>query len=295
MREALPETSASSSSQTRKKYLILLPIVVIVVAAAFVVALTAASRPPTAYAGLEARIQTALEAAKLKETRPDYLPLIVYQNLPPFPKDFYEIDTLVEEGILTDLSNIDGTYYLQPEFYPTWEEIVPHYQNPDQTRRGIVGYGAYPADIGVETSPGSEFTVVTFFHAGMQTETYQGMRLAATYPDMASIPTKDLQTTLPVNQDPAAAARYFTVTFDPETFVLEPSFPIFQAGWTRRIAIHVRVAEDTPSARYVIGVNPESPVPEQRTQWINQYRLKYVDAGGHYVGRPFFQLTIDVI
>ncbi len=279
-------------SKNRKKYVVL-PVVAVVVLASLLIYVQL--KQPSPYAGLEARIQAELEVAKLKQNRPDYLPAIVYQNLPAFPKDFYEIDTMVKSGLKTDLLDLSEDYYGQPEFYPAWERTVPYYQNPDQTRRGVFGYGAYPGDIGVETAPGSSFDIGAFFHAGYQTETYQGMALAVTYPDFASIPTKDLSGSLPVYQDTSSIGDYFTVTFEPDAFVLEPAFPIFQKGWTQKVKINVTVAEDTPKARYVIGVNPVAPPNSLRNQWVDKYRLKYVDAGGHFVGRPFFQLTVDVV
>lgn len=281
------------SKKTAKRYA--LPLIIIVAAVFIVFILTQQPKAPSAYAGLEARIATALEVAKLTSNRPDYLPPIVYQNLPPFPKDFYEIDTLITFGIKKDLTDLGPEYYKQPEFYPTWEEILPHYQNPDQKRRGIFGYGIYPGDIGVETSGGGSFKIVTFAHSGFQIETYQGMGLAVTYPDFASIPTQDLQSSLPVYQNTSKIGDYFTVTFNPEAFALTPAFPIFESGWTQRIEINVKVAENTPRGRYVIGVNPTTPPNNLRTEWVNKYRLKYVDAGGHFVGRPFFQLTVDVV
>lgn len=291
----MKRASNSVKKTIRKKIASKYSILLILIVALVLIVIFVVPKPPSPYAGLEARIQTELEVAKLKQNRPDYLPSIVYQNLPPFPKDFYEIDTLVGAGLKTDLLALGEEYYRQPEFYPAWERTVGFYQNPEQNRRGIFGYGAYPGDIGVETAPGSNFSVVTFFHAGYQTETYQGMALAVTYPDIASIPTKDLESSLPVYQNTSKIADYFTVTFEPSAFALEPAFPIFQKGWTQRVMVNVKVAENTPNARYVIGVNPTAPPNNLRGQWIDKYRLKYVDAGGHFVGRPFFQLTIDVV
>ena len=67
-----------------KKFVVLaVVVIVIIVAAVFIVfILTQQPKAPSPYAGLEARIATALEVAKLTAKRPDYLLLLAWNYAP---------------------------------------------------------------------------------------------------------------------------------------------------------------------------------------------------------------------
>lgn len=250
---------------------------------------------PKDYGTIEEKIARQIEEAKAKSARPDYLPPVVYKNLPAFPEDFYVIDALFYIGKITDYVNLEEKYWKQPEFYPTFEANLDKIQNPSLDRFYAFGYGAYPGDIGVGVKPGDEFTVATFFYSSWLVETWQGMKMQHFYPVQTGVPKSDLNgTQFTVIQDPDAVKDYFDISFEPVVFLLGPSSTIFDYNWTQKILVHVKVSPDTPEGRYVIGVNPVAPPREYSNQWTMQYRLKYADASAGVVGRPFFQIVVDV-
>ena len=235
-------------------------------------------------------IEEALaESTQLLPTdRPDYLPEEVYENLPPFPEDFYYIDAILtfQRGIL-DLPNLGPEYYLLPEFYPTWESLgVELTANPDRNRSTIWGWGAYPADQGVETIPGDTFQVATFFHTSWTVQSFQGMELIPVFPGTGTI--NGVTVSSPNSED------YFTVTLDPNLILLGPAFPRFDREWSHKIVVTVDVAENTPPGDYLLGIDPRAPPQEASREWALAHKLRYVDAGTTGVGRPYFQLLVTV-
>ena len=247
------------------------------------------------YGTIEEKIQAEIDEAKTKITRPDYLPAVVYKNLPPFPDNFYTIDLLVFLGRLTDTVNLEEKYWKQPEFYPLFEDNVGLIANPVKGRFYGVGYGAYPGDIGAEAGPGDDFTVASFFHTSWLVETYQGMKMDVVFPSNSQIPNQNLNgTQLSVSQDPEKAKEYFEVTTTPDVFLLEPVNPIFGYNWTVKVLVHIKVKPETPKGTYVIGINPGTPPKEHSQRWIRQYLTRYNDGSSAVAGRPFVRITVDV-
>ncbi len=247
------------------------------------------------YGTIEEKIQAEIDAAKQKITRPDYLPAVVYKNLPPFPEDFYTIDLLIFLGRITDIIDLDEKYWKQPEFYPGFEDNINLIANPERGRFYGIGYGAYPGDIGAEAGPGDDFTVASFFHTSWLVETYQGMQMNVVYPSDTNVPSQNLEgNQASVKQDPEVVKNYFEVTATPDIFLLEPANPIFGSNWAQKVLVHVKIKEDTPKGIYVIGINPTTPPKEYGQKWTKQYLTKYVDASAGVIGRPFVRIIVDV-
>jgi len=237
----------------------------------------------------EALREYAEGGGKLPEERPDYLPAEVYKNLPPFPKDFYEIDALLTFSKFIDLRVLGPEYYKQPEFIPEWEsEGVTLMRNPEKGRYGIWGWGAYPADQGYTALAGDDFTAITYFHTSWNIQSYQGMQMEALFPEQGSV------NGIPISQDSNEVKNYFDVSLSPSAFVIGPTFPIFDENWTQRVDVMVKISPDTPPGTYLIGVNPTAPPPELENEWRWQYRLHYANAGSTGLSRPFFQLMVEV-
>lgn len=247
---------------------------------------------------LESRIERELAQAKINQQRPDYLPGAMFQELPPFPKDFYQMRVLVHYGRITDLSKIGPEYWMQPEWYPDFEKIgVPLLQNPPKDRWAAVGYGIYPGDAVVTTSSGESVTLYTYLRSSYLVETYQGMQLVPIYPDSGTIETgyEFPDGTKTVNQNPESVKNYFDVSFEPNLFVLEPSFPIFKDGYIKRIVTKIDVAPNTPPGKYIIGIDIVSPPKEQVDEWIWEYKNLYTSAGMTQVGRPWYRAFIEIV
>ena len=58
-----------------------------------------------------------------------------------------------------------------------------------------------------------------------------------------------------VSQDPTEVKDYFEVEVDPNPTVLEPNFPIYRSGGTRKIKVTVSAKPETPLGNYVIGLD----------------------------------------
>jgi|GEM_PF-1620156 len=169
------------------------------------------------YPALKQRLE-AYGAVK-ESKRPDYLPKEVFQYLPPFPRDFYYIKTMVELGILTDINAITMEYYKQPEFYPRFDTIgVEMMQNPTPGRFGMWGFGTYPSEVllfaKVNETTGVETVAYTIFHTSWLVETYQGLKLDAVYPSEGhTIANQFSDGTRTVTQNSSEVSKYFETEF----------------------------------------------------------------------------------
>ncbi len=235
----------------------------------------------------EARRQEALSH------RPDYLPAIVFKNLPPFPTDFYETRVLVQYGKM-DMQDFGPEYWKQPEWYPNFEGPgVAMMQNPPMDRWGAWGLGAYPSDMLVVTDQGTNFTATTYVYTSWLVKTYQGVGLETDYPAETAVPYEE--TGFKVVQDPEEAKKYFDVSFDPAYMLLEPAFPIFGENWTQKVLVKVHVKPDAKPGNYVIGVNAVAPPGDIEKQWFREYRTDYVTSSfASGIERPYFQITVVV-
>ncbi|VVC02663.1 Uncharacterised protein [Candidatus Burarchaeum australiense] len=231
-------------------------------------------------------------AAKLSN-RPDYLPAVVYKNLPPFPTDFYETMVLVQYGKM-DMQDFGPEYWKQPEWYPNFEGAgVQMMQNPPMDRWGAWGLGAYPSDMLVVTDQGTNFTATTYIYSSWLVKTYQGVGLETAYPAETTVPYEE--TGFKVIQNSSEASKYFDVTFDPPYLLLGPAFPIFDANWTQKVLVHVNVKPDAKPGNYVIGVNAGGPPSDVEKEWFAKYRTNYVTSSfASGVDRPYFQITVVV-
>ncbi len=283
------------AKKSRAKYIAASFVAVVFVAAFIGYSMLGNPQPVKKYGTIDEKIKAEFDAANAKRTRPDYLPPVVYKNLPPFPGDFYVIDLLIYAGRLTDLVTLEEKYWKQPEFYPLFEEKIDIIANPTAGRFYGIGYGAYPGDIGVEASPGDDFTVASFFHTSWLVETYQGTKMEVVFPESSVIPNQDLNgTQFNVTQSPDQIKNYFEVTTNPEVFLLEPVNPIFGYNWTVKVLIHIKVMPETPKGRYVIGINPSAPPKEYSLKWTRQYLTKYNDAASGVGGRPYVRIIADI-
>ena len=225
----------------------------------------------------------------------------VFRELPPYPQDFREVDVMVENNkypIAEKFSKElpDENYYKQPEFYPTWEDQgVPLYTplkpgySPGYV--GVIGYGAYPGDIIVRPiKSGQNFLTITYWHTAWAIAKYQGMGLTVTYPAKGETGMG----LFVVDQNPDKVKDYFSVNISPTTLLLQPNYPLFGKDWAQKVKVDVHVNEKTPPGKYLIGISPVNPPADLETQWIRDYRLKYTSVGIAGIGRPTYQIFVEV-
>jgi len=260
-------------------------------------ACTAAPKQERELSELEKRIAMAENATERVQTRPDYLPAAMFSKLPAFPKDFYDIRTLVRANRITDLGSLGEEYWQQPEFFPHFEDTaMPLLLNPPKNRWGAYGIAVYPADSVGTIRPGESLDMFFFVKSGYIVETYQGMMLKSVYPSTGAIVTGQ---ELPggnssVQQDPGTATRYLKAEITPETFVLHPNFPIYSINGTKRIRLRITAAKDTPEGNYLVGVDVTNPPEELEQQWMYEYLTAYVGGSMTRIERPYFQAFVQV-
>jgi len=305
------------------------------------------------YEGLESLVEAEMNTTGSNATRGNYLPAGMFQELPSFPTDLYQMQVLFKYYQMgkirnqTNLGNkeLGSEYWKQPEWIPTFISnglnIIQHpptdtyyygwadYElisanqmrnkntgeittfNPGVVatvllnktievkvpRVGVEGYSVYPSDmVIIDAQPDSMFDVYTVLYSGWYVQLYQGVRLAPAYPASGAI--EDFQLfpdgTKSVTQTPDDTAKYIKVEFEPEQFVLEPSFPLFKSEWAKLIRMRVTVNESTPKGKYIVGMDITSPSKEFNDDMLWEYKTEY-KVGGFGIGRPFFRVFIQVV
>ena len=100
--------------------------------------------------------------------------------------------------------------------------------------------------------------------------------------------------TFVVDQDPSLVKNYFSVNITPDALLLEPNYPLFGLNWAQKVKIDVHVDKNTPPGKYLIGISPANPPKDLEAQWIKEHRLKYTSVGMFGIGRPTYQIFVEV-
>ncbi len=246
---------------------------------------------------LEERLAKELSNETRTESRPDYLPAAMFSRLPGFPEDFYRVKTLIELGRIVDLENLGPEYWMQPEFFPHFEDIgVPLLQQPPEDRWGAYGIAVYPADSVSTIVAGESLDIYFFIKSNYLVETYQGINFEVKYPDSATIESgfEMPDGTKNVRQNSSEVEAYFDVKIDKNPFILEPNFPIYNVNGTRKIRITVTVSEDTPPGNYVVTLDTGNVPEEHEQKWLKEYLNLYTSGGMTKIDRPYYQAFIQI-
>jgi hypothetical protein len=230
--------------------------------------------------------------------RPDYLPAAMFERLPPMPADFYQIRQLVRLGRISDLATINESYWQQPEWFPHFEDIgVPLLQQPPKDRWGAYGIAVYPADSVSTIRAGESLDMYFYIKSGYLVETYQGVALVTNYPSQAQVGAgADLpEGQREVVQDTAVAKRHIDVNVEPNPFVLEPNFPLYNVGGTRRVKVTISADDTTPPGDYVVTLDTGTVPAENEDEWMKQYLNLYTSGGMTKLDRPYYQAFIRII
>jgi hypothetical protein len=172
-------------------------------------------------------------------------------ELPDKPEDFDLITREMQSHYL-DLCLLNEEYFLQPEFYSSsWSRGKHYYVDHDYGRWGVHGYGVYPGILVIEfqdTTKGNWISTCTFFHAGWNVETWQGIKLVA--------------------ED----NEYFDVNVKPNEFLIGRTFPVFECGeedsWAKKLKVNVSIKKKPPQGTYNIGVNTMAPSETNAQKWF---------------------------
>ena len=180
------------------------------------------------------------------ETHETISPIDYMKNIPPKPVDWNLIMRELESGYI-DITELNHSYWSQPDFYPSWKHAQQFYRNHDYSRWGVGGYGAYPGNpeiIFYKKTIGTWIEDCTLFKTGYGIETWQGVRLIA--------------------ED----NEYFDVTLEPNEFLLEPTFPVFSKDWVRILTYRITIKKEPPKGEYKINIYQAKPSKEQSEIWF---------------------------
>ena len=180
------------------------------------------------------------------ETHETIQPIDYMQNIPPKPEDYEMIMRELGSGYI-NIMGLNSSYWLQPDFYPSWRHAEKFYSQHDYSRWGVGGYGAYPGNPEIifnKKTVGTWIEDCTLFKTGYGIETWQGVKLA------------------PENNE------YFDVTLEPNELLLEPTFPVFSDNWVRIVKYRVSIIKEPPIGEYTIKVYQTKPSKEQSEIWF---------------------------
>lgn len=199
---------------------------------------------------------------------------LLFGELPTIPEDFGETWYMFTSNFVGP-EDIDREYYIQPEFYESWERGKKnHYTNINPNYWTPYGYGVYPNQGSVTMATDQTATAYTFFKSGWGVETYQGIRL-----EMPS--------------------DYFETEITPNEFLLGPAYPSFSINpdWAFKIRVKIKPKPGTLPGVYVLRMNLRSPTGEEKGNWFREYRSIYVDAAKSFIkaGESPLVITVNLV
>lgn len=180
------------------------------------------------------------------ETSETIQPIDYMQNIPPKPDDWNMIMRELESGYI-DIIKMNSSYWLQPDFYPSWKVAQRFYTEHDYSRWGVYGSGAYPGNPIITFNKKDRETWIsdcTLFKTGYGIETWQGIKL---------VPESN---------------EYFEIEIEPNEFLLEPTFPIFSENWVRIINYKIIIKKEPPTGIYNVKIFSVSPSKENAKEWF---------------------------
>jgi hypothetical protein len=223
-----------------------------------------------------------------------FLPAKMYCNRPALPKDFGDIKILYETGRIQTLDKISPNYYDQPEFFPNFAlQTIPALNNYNPNRFGVTIPEVYPsAKVFEGVPPGTVIEADTLVRSGPLGEKYIWLDTVMVYPNTFNW-ARNMNYKEETN--PEDVENYFEVNISPDTILLEPSFPVWPANWTKKLRITVKVKENTPNGRYAIGLMFEHTANKTRVDdsWF-KYGTKYADTMLIKPTTPWYILYIEV-
>ncbi len=203
------------------------------------------------------------------------LPLSVFEDLPSLPACIISSSRSIASGALTDFSFFDSSYYVQPEFYPSFlSEGIQQWTTPVSTHYGAVGFGSFPNEVKVSLSPGQTKHVRIFFHSGFGVRSFQGGRIVL---DSVSNNSSSL----------------FLVSLDENSsngFLLGPTFPKFDSSWSRPVDVSLTLLQSL-SEETVLTFSTASPPASLSQSWSSSHS-RYFSITEFMGPRPAFRIVV---
>ena len=212
------------------------------------------------------------------------------QDFPEKPADWMFVRDKVYYSQWTPVCNITGEYYKQPDFY--WPFKLENSQAP-----AAFGYGAYPSETITTAKPGDELEFCTFVTAADSVYNGQGMQVLPVFPSYIVLqgnPFPGKEGTREISQGYNATDNIIVTSIEPRNFLLGKTWPEYEANWTVKVRLKIKISENTKPGKYAIGVNLVAPNATLAEQYAAAYWPRYAPAGTFGIGRPFYVLGLDV-
>ncbi|MEM3399368.1 MAG: hypothetical protein QXP42_00900 [Candidatus Micrarchaeia archaeon] len=210
------------------------------------------------------------ELAEKNKNRITTMPLIIFANLPEFPEDFYATQGMVADGLI-DISELNESYWKQPEFIPTWKtQGEALFRNPPKGRWGAYGLGVYPNKITVRLRKGQNATTSFLLHSGYLVQSYQGVALS--YQNSSGI----------------------VLNLLPNPVLLEPTAPIFEYGWVEKINLTIVINVSAQAGMHEIPIWITAPDNETSKIWASTHSPYTTSAMNMWSG-PLVKVLVDVL
>lgn len=191
------------------------------------------------------------------------IPPAVFESLPAAPKCFWSLVKRYQNKQFLDDSFFTPSFFLQPEFYPTFEsQGLSYWLSPNATHWGAVGYGYFPSNKVLKGKQEETIHVRFFFHSGFGVRTFQGLRLEPFFENE-------------VDQNKVV------VTLDSESqngFWLGPSFPKFDSHWAKAVDVTILILPSALPGDVSFSLKTKPPFPDGAQAWSTLFGKSYYNA-----------------
>jgi len=203
-------------------------------------------------------------------SRPDYsFSDSVFQELPAFPTDFWEIERLYATQSIT--AEQLGEAYYQPELLPGWEYWADRAYSNNSKSFGSYGIFFYPSHFIVSNiQKGDIFDISALIYTNWGIQKYQGVEICITSPEYIDVEL-----------------------IEPENYniLLSPTSPQFLPNWMQLIKIRIHVNEEKNA---YINITEKSPAEAYEKQWEETYQSDYT-SGSSLISQKISKCRIELI
>lgn len=207
------------------------------------------------------------------------IPSAVFEALPQPPRCFVSMVQLYQSQQFSDDFFFGPSFFLQPEFYPSFLRNGLHYwTSPISTHWGAIGFGAFPSERTLSVARGQTIRTRFFFHSGFGVRSFQGMRVVPRF----QTPTD-------------AQSIHIKLDTDSQNgFLLGPSFPKFDAAWAKPIDLEITADATAPvgNTGFVLKTEPADAVRVER--WQAEKGILYYNATDFVGEQTIAAITLAV-
>lgn len=201
--------------------------------------------------------------------RPDYsFSHDVFQELPPFPHDFWEIEGLLSSQSIM-ASQLNESYF-QPEILPGWKYWAERIYSNDSNIFGSYGIFIYPSLFNIHNiQKGDTIDISALIYTNLGIQKYQGAEIYFAYPEHI-----DIELLEPANPN----------------ILLSPTYPQFLLGWMKVIKLRIHINEEKNAS---VTITERVPIDEYENKWKEIYQSDYI-SGNSLISQKIPKCRIEL-